>query len=76
MVRTSGNKTNEMIDKITVKSNEVLQKMDHIIWTLDSVHDHLPDLIYFIRQQTVRFLDSTSIELSFETDGEIRDYKN
>lgn len=75
MAKVSNEKSVEVINKISSKSNEVLEKMDHIIWTLDSIHDHLPDLIYFIREQSARFLEDFNIALSFETDGEIPDYK-
>src|SRR5205085_9579594 len=59
------------ISRISVKSNEVLEKMDHIIWTLDSVHNHLPDLIYFIHEQSARFLEDTNIDLQFHTEDRI-----
>ena len=75
MAKVSNGKSHEVIDKISLKSNEVLEKMDHIIWTLDSVHDRLPDLIYFIREQTTRYLEDTDIELTFETDKTIPDFK-
>jgi len=68
-------KNREIATKITVKSNQVLERMDHIVWTLNSDNKELHDLFYFVRDQTANVLEDTDISLSFETSGDISSFK-
>ncbi len=75
IIDISKNDTNEMAKKIIHSSYDVMQKMDQIIWALDSVHDHTADLISYLRMFALKFLDDTKINLLFEVMGKIPDFK-
>jgi signal transduction histidine kinase/ligand-binding sensor domain-containing protein len=66
---------NEIVDKIVSSSNDVLQKVDSIIWALDSVHDSAEDLISYLRNYALNFLESSGISFSFESGNLIPDIK-
>jgi signal transduction histidine kinase/streptogramin lyase len=58
---------NEIIGKIVNSSNDVLQKVDSIIWALDSVHDSAEDLISYLRNYALNFLEMSDISFSFDS---------
>jgi signal transduction histidine kinase/ligand-binding sensor domain-containing protein len=66
---------NEVVDKIVTSSNDVLQKVDSIIWALDSVHDHAEDLISYVRQYALNYLESSDISFSLEASHDLPDVK-
>lgn len=50
------------IEKISNSSNEVLNKMNAIIWSMNSSNDTLDSLISYIRAYAIEFFDATSID--------------
>jgi signal transduction histidine kinase len=69
------------IEKISNSANELLTKMNTIIWTMTSSNDTIENLIAYIRSYAVEFFENTSIDCIFsmpasipsrEISGEIR----
>ncbi len=50
------------IEKISNSANEVLNKMNAIVWSMNSSNDTLDSLIYYIRAYSIEYFDGTSIE--------------
>lgn len=50
------------IEKISNSANEVLNKMNAIIWSMNSSNDSLDSLISYIRAYAIEFFDSTPID--------------
>jgi signal transduction histidine kinase len=50
------------IEKISNSANEVLNKMNAIVWSMNSSNDTLDSLIYYIRAYSIEYFDGTPIE--------------
>ena len=50
------------IEKISNSANEVLNKMNAIVWSMNSSNDSLDSLISYIRAYAIEFFDATTIE--------------
>lgn len=50
------------LEKISSSANELLGKMNTIIWTMKSSNDTLESLIAYIRAHAIEYFDSTPIE--------------
>jgi len=50
------------IEKISNSANEVLNKMNAIVWSMNSSNDTLDSLISYIRAYTIEYFDATPIE--------------
>jgi signal transduction histidine kinase len=55
------------IDKISNNANDLLGKMNTIIWTMSSSNDKLDNMIAYIRSYAFEFFESTNINCHFET---------
>ena len=55
------------IDKISNNANELLSKMNTIIWTMSSSNDRLDNMIAYTRSYALEFFESTNINCHFET---------
>jgi signal transduction histidine kinase len=53
------------IDKISNSANELLTKMNTIIWTMTSSNDTVENLIAYIRSYAVEFFENTAIDCIF-----------
>jgi signal transduction histidine kinase len=53
------------IDKISNSANDLITKMNTIIWTMTSANDTLENLITYIRTYAIEFFESTNIECEF-----------
>ncbi len=53
------------IDKISYSANELLNKMNTIIWTMISSNDTVENLVAYIRSYAVEFFESTPIDCHF-----------
>ncbi|HVS96351.1 MAG TPA: 7TM diverse intracellular signaling domain-containing protein [Puia sp.] len=53
------------IEKISNSANELLNKMNTIIWTMTSSNDTVENLVAYIRSFAVEFFENTSIECYF-----------
>jgi signal transduction histidine kinase len=59
------------IEKISNSANEVLNKMNAIIWSMNSSNDTLDSLISYIRVYAIEYFDGTSIDCKVTMPGEI-----
>jgi len=50
------------IEKISNSANEVLNKMNAIVWSMNSSNDSLDSLISYIRAYAIEFFDGTTIK--------------
>jgi signal transduction histidine kinase len=53
------------IEKISNNANELLNKMNTIIWTMTSSNDTIENLVAYIRSYAVEFFENTSIDCYF-----------
>ncbi len=53
------------IEKISNSANELLNKMNTIIWTMTSSNDTVENLIAYIRSYAVEFFENTTIDCHF-----------
>lgn len=59
------------IDKISNSANELLNKMNTIIWTMTSSNDTLENLVAYIRSYAVEFFENTAIDCIFSMPASI-----
>ena len=57
----------EEVDKISSTANNLIEKMNEIIWSMNSRNDSLPNLIAYIRHQVVEFFEPFTIKLRIVT---------
>lgn len=53
------------IEKISNSANELLNKMNAIIWTMTSSNDTVENLVAYIRSYAVEFFENTTIDCHF-----------
>lgn len=53
------------IDKISNSANDLITKMNTIIWTMSSSNDTVENLVTYIRTYAFEFFENTGIECSF-----------
>lgn len=53
------------IEKISNSANELLNKMNTIIWTMTSSNDSVENLVAYIRSYAVEFFENTTIDCYF-----------
>ena len=61
------------IDKISNSANDLLSKMNTIIWTMKSSNDTLESLVAYIRAHATEFFDTTPIDCSIHVPETITD---
>ena len=59
------------IEKISFSADELLNKMNTIIWTMTSSNDSVASLVAYIRAYTVEFFENTSVDCHFDISNEI-----
>ncbi len=59
------------LEKISQSANEVLNKMNAIIWSMDSGNDSLGNLVSYIRVYALEYFENTSIICSINMPDEI-----
>jgi len=59
------------IEKISQSANELLNKMNTIIWTMVSSNDSVESLVAYIRAYAVEFFENTPIECRFNLPSHI-----
>jgi signal transduction histidine kinase len=59
------------IEKISGSANEVLNKMNAIIWSMNSQNDNLDNLVSYIRAYAIDFFDGTDISCKVLTPDNI-----
>jgi signal transduction histidine kinase len=63
--------TPKEIDRISASANDVLNKMNAIIWSMNSGNDSAGNLVAYIRSYTLEYLDNTSVNCKINTPEEI-----
>jgi signal transduction histidine kinase len=61
------------IDKISASADDVLNKMNAIIWSMNSGNDTLDNLVSYIRAYAIEFFENTSIDCKVNTPTVIPD---
>lgn len=61
------------LEKISASSNELIQKMNEIVWALNINNDNLQSLVSYTRQYAVSYLDDIGIRCNVETTENIPD---
>ena len=59
------------IEKISHSANELLNKMNTIIWTMTSSNDSVENLVAYIRSYAVEFFENTAIDCYFSMPASI-----
>lgn len=59
------------IEKISSSANELLGKMNAIIWSMSSSNDSLENMIAYIRSYTLEYFEDTDIKCSINLPAEI-----
>jgi signal transduction histidine kinase len=59
--------TSRYLRKISASSNELIQKMNEIVWALNINNDNLQSLIAYTRQYAVSYMDDLNIDCHFDT---------
>jgi signal transduction histidine kinase len=65
--------TSRYLQKISASSNELIQKMNEIVWALNINNDNLQSLIAYTRQYAVTYMDDLNISCHFDAPGSIPD---
>ena len=55
------------IEKISTSANDLLNKMNAIIWSMNSSNDTLDNLVSYIRAYSIEYFDGTSIHCKINT---------
>jgi signal transduction histidine kinase len=55
------------IEKISTNANDLISKMNTIIWTMTSSNDKLDSMIAYLRSYAIEFFESTSINCHFKS---------
>ncbi len=63
--------TPEEIDKISHSADEVLNKMNAIIWSMNSGNDTLDNLISYIRSYALEYFDGTAVDCHVITPDQV-----
>ena len=63
--------TRTYLEKISQGSNDLIQKMNEIVWALNVNHDNLQSLITYTRQYAVSYLDDVNILCNVEVPEQI-----
>ena len=61
------------IEKISASANDLLNKMNAIIWSMNSENDSVDNLVSYIRSYTIEYFDGTPINCKINTPGFIPD---
>ena len=73
IVKTKMGKDNTLpeIEKISNSANDLLMKMNTIIWTMTSSNDKADNMVAYIRAYALEFFENTQIDCHFVSNGDI-----
>lgn len=71
--KNEGTMEGNNLERISVQSKELLDKMSEIIWAMNMKDDQLPSLLYYIRSQSAKILQDAGIAYSFRVTEHIPD---
>ena len=64
---------NNIVDKIAVASNDVINKMNEIIWALNPANDTLSNLVSYLHRYSKEYLDLNTIAVDIDIPHDIPD---
>ncbi|MEP7168674.1 MAG: two-component regulator propeller domain-containing protein [Bacteroidota bacterium] len=64
---------NNIIDKIGVAANDVINKMNEIIWAMNPAHDTLSNLVSYLHRYSKEYLDLNNIGVDIDMPHDIPD---
>jgi signal transduction histidine kinase/ligand-binding sensor domain-containing protein len=67
----NGNNPAKALEKISLYTAELMEKMSDIIWAMNSQNDNLENMISFIRAYTGEFAENTGIKYAIDLPDEI-----
>lgn len=67
----NGNNPAKALEKISLYTAELMEKMSDIIWAMNSQNDNLENMISFIRAYTGEFAENTGIKYTIDLPDEI-----
>ncbi len=73
VLRSKGIAADGIIEKIGKLSNGVLEKMDQIIWALNSIHNQSVNLFTYLRSYTAEYLEGVDMSFTFDVDSDVPD---
>lgn len=56
-----GNEYSRELERISENSENLVQSMNEIVWSLNQSHDDLPGMLAYVREYAVKFLDQVHI---------------
>lgn len=59
------------IDRISASANDVLNKMNAIIWSMNPGNDTLDNLVTYIRSYALEFFDNTPVQCQVDTPADL-----
>jgi signal transduction histidine kinase len=68
-------KTSEYISKITNNSQQMMEAMDDIVWSIKPNNDNMQRIVARMREYASSILEPKEIEIDFQIDGNIYDLK-
>ncbi len=69
----AGDKREQTLHKITTESSDMVDRMNGIIWALNTKNDSLPNLISFIRKMAFEMFENSNIKIKWNAPEEITD---
>jgi signal transduction histidine kinase/ligand-binding sensor domain-containing protein len=73
-INVSGTNPEQRLFKISGSSNELVQKMNEIVWALNVNNDSMQSLVSYMRRYAVKYLEDSEINCRFEQPEAIPDY--
>lgn len=67
MKQRMGENYSKELERISENSDNLVQSMNEIVWSLNRTHDDLPGLLAYIRSYAVRFLEQVNIDCEITT---------
>lgn len=67
----SAKSIDNLLDKLETSSHEVINKMNEVIWTLNSSNDTLHNLLAYLRNYITQFSEEHAIKTSLEMDDSL-----
>ena len=71
LAKERGLQNSPEITKISSLSNQLINRMNAIIWTMDQTNDSLVNLLCYLRKTVIEYLENTGIDLNINNPGEV-----
>jgi signal transduction histidine kinase len=71
----SSEEVQQEMEKISASASELVDKMNEIVWSLNSMHDTLPNLVAYIRSHAVEYFEPYPIRLDLQIPDDVPAYE-